>query len=164
MATDKIDLQTAKRWRLILMIAFCVVDFGLPMLFIGFRYKLFTEFNGTKLTILCTIILLLVTWRFRAKLKEWINKWEYSTWKYILIGFSKIFIFFLIWIIALLVQYKIGDLVFCTGWIAVCSAVAYLVINPYLEKYDYIVKRELRKLETKEALQEFEELKKEGNE
>lgn len=160
----QVDLKTAKRWRLILMILFCIVDFGLPIVFIGIRYKLFTQFNGTKLTVLCTILILLVVWRFRVKLGEWVNRWEYSVWKYILIGLSKIFIFLLVWVVALLVQARVGDLVFCTGWIAVCSTVAYLVINPHLEKYDYIVKRELRKIETKEALQEFEALKKEGSE
>lgn len=159
----KITIKQAKRWRLILMIVFCIINFVLPVVFIGIKYKLFTEFNGTKLTLLFIIVALLVTWRFRVKLKEWVNKWEYSIMKYIILGFSKIFIFILLWIVAMLVQAKIGNLVFCTGWIAVCSAVAYLGINPFIEKFDYIVKREIRKQETKEALQEFKELEKEGD-
>ena len=103
------------------------------------------------------ILLLLVLFRFRKKILDWINTWEYSIWKYIILGFNKIFIFLLIWVIALLAEAQIGNLAFCLGWIAVCSAIAYLAINPFIEKYDYIVKKEIRKTETKEALKELKE-------
>ena len=103
------------------------------------------------------ILLLLVVFRFRAKLLAWVNNWEYSIWKYIILGINKIFVFLLIWVIAMLAEAQIGNLAFCLGWIAVCSAIAYLAINPFIEKYDYIVKKEIRKSETKEALRELKE-------
>jgi hypothetical protein len=156
-STKKVDIKTAKRNRLILRILFCLVDFVIPIIFIGIKFKLFTEFNGIKLTIMGIIILLLVVFRFRAKLLTWVNNWEYSVWKYIILGINKIFVFILIWVIAMLAEAQIGNLAFCLGWIAVCSAVAYLAINPYIEKYDYIVKKEIRKSETKEALKELQE-------
>lgn len=156
-STKKVDIKTAKRNRLILRILFCLVDFVIPIIFIGIKFKLFTEFNGIKLTIMGIIIILLVAFRFRAKLLAWVNNWEYSVWKYIILGINKIFVFILIWVIAMLAEAQIGNLAFCLGWIAVCSAVAYLAINPYIEKYDYIVKKEIRKSETKEALKELQE-------
>ena len=156
-STKKVDIKTAKRNRLILRILFCLVDFVIPIVFIGIKYKLFTEFNGFKLTFLGIIILLLVAFRFRAKILAWVNNWEYSVFKYIVLGINKIFIFLLIWVVAMLAEAQIGNLAFCLGWIAVCSAVAYLAINPFIEKYDYIVKKEIRKSETKEALRELKE-------
>ena len=155
--TKKIDIKQAKLYRLILRILFCLVDFVIPIVFIGIKYKLFTQFNGIKLTMMGMILLLLVVFRFRAKLLAWVNNWEYSIWKYIILGINKIFVFLLIWVIAMLAEAQIGNLAFCLGWIAVCSAIAYLAINPFIEKYDYIVKKEIRKEETKEALRELKE-------
>ena len=156
-STKKVDIKVAKRNRLILRILFCLVDFVVPIVLIGIKFKLFTEFNGIKLTIMGVIVLLLVLFRFRTKLLTWVNTWEYSIWKYIVIGINKIFIFILLWVVAMLVEAQIGNLAFCLVWIAVCCAVAYLGINPFIEKYDNIVKRELRKAETKEALRELKE-------
>lgn len=156
-STKKTDIKQAKHYRLILRILFCLVDFVIPIIFIGIKYKLFTQFNGIKLTMMGIILLLLVVFRFRAKLLAWINNWEYSIMKYIILGVNKIFVFLLIWVIAMLAEAQIGNLAFCLGWIAVCSAIAYLVINPFIEKYDYIVKKEIRKEETKEALRELKE-------
>ena len=155
--TKKIDIKQAKLYRLILRILFCLVDFVITIVFIGVKYKLFTQFNGIKLTMMGMILLLLVVFRFRAKLLAWVNNWEYSIWKYIILGINKIFVFLLIWVIAMLAEAQIGNLAFCLGWIAVCSAIAYLAINPFIEKYDYIVKKEIRKAETKEALRELKE-------
>lgn len=155
--TTKVDIKTAKRYRTVLRLLFCLVDFVTPIVFIGIKYKLFTRFNGIKLTMMGMILLLLVIFRFRTKLLAWVNTWEYSIWKYIILGVNKIFVFILIWVIAMLAEAQIGNLAFCLGWIAVCSAVAYLAINPFIEKYDFIVKKELRKVETKEALRELKE-------
>lgn len=155
--TKKIDIKQAKLYRLILRILFCLVDFVIPIVFVGIKYKLFTQFNGIKLTMMGMILLLLVLFRFRAKLLTWINTWEYSIMKHIILGINKIFVFLLIWVIAMLAEAQIGNLAFCLGWIAVCSAIAYLAINPFIEKYDYIVKKEIRKSETKEALRELKE-------
>lgn len=155
--TKKIDIKEAKMKRLILRILFCLVDFVIPIVFVGIKYKLFTQFNGIKLTMMGMILLLLVMFRFRAKLLAWINTWEYSIMKHIILGINKIFVFLLIWVIAMLAEAQIGNLAFCLGWIAVCSAIAYLAINPFIEKYDYIVKKEIRKAETKEAIRELQE-------
>ena len=155
--TKKVDIKQAKLYRLILRILFCLVDFVIPVIFMGIKYKLFTQFNGIKLTFMGIVLLLLVMFRFRAKLLAWINTWEYSIMKHILLGINKIFVFILLWVIAMFAEAQIGNLAFCLGWIAVCSAIAYLVINPFIEKYDYIIKREIRKAETKEAFKELQE-------
>lgn len=155
--STKVNLKQVKTYRLVLQILFCLVDFVLPVVFIGIKYKLFTRFNGIKLTLIGFILALLLVFRFRAKLLAWVNSWEYSVFKHLILGLNKIFIFILVWVVAMLAEAQIGSLAFCLGWIAVCSAVAYLCINPFIEKYDYIVKRELRKNETKEALRELKD-------
>lgn len=155
--STKVDITTAKRYRLILRILFCLVDFVLPIVIIGLKYNLFSQFTGVKLTLMGAIVAILVLFRFRAKILSWVSSWEYSVMKYIILGINKIFIFLLIWFIAMLAEAHIGNLAFCLGWIALCSALAYLVINPFIEKYDYIVKKEIRKEETKEALRELQE-------
>lgn len=155
------DIKTAKYYRRLARIAFCLVNFLAPVVIIGLKYKLFTEATGLKWSMIGLIVLVLTIYRFKNKLVEWINSWEYSASKYILLGFGKIAIFVVAWIIALLAEKGIGHLAYCLGWVAVCSSVAYLLINPYIEKYDHIVKRELRKQETKEALRELE--KEKGN-
>lgn len=154
---NKVDIKSAKKYRLILRILFCVVDFALPIVIIGLKYQLFTKFNGIKLTFIAIILLILILYRLRKKIFEWINTWEYSLWKHIIIGFSKIFVFLLLWCVALLAEAQIGSLAFCLGWIALSSSIAYLIINPFIEKFDYIVKKEIRKSETKEALKEMKE-------
>ena len=59
-STKKVDIKVAKRNRLILRILFCLVDFVVPIVLIGIKFKLFTEFNGIKLTIMGVMVLLLV--------------------------------------------------------------------------------------------------------
>ena len=40
--TTKVDIKTAKRYRTVLRLLFCLVDFVTPIIFVGIKYKLFT--------------------------------------------------------------------------------------------------------------------------
>ncbi len=149
-----IPIETAKRNRLICFLAFMLVDFITPMIIIGCKFKLFTEFSGYKLTCVGVFALVILIFKFRGKLIDFVNKWEYSILKYIILGLNKCLFFIAISILLHLAVNGVEDIVFCVDWILVCSLIAYLVIQPLEEKYDAIVKRELRKTEMREVLQE----------
>jgi hypothetical protein len=149
------EFYKAKRLRLLFRILACLIGFVAPAIMIIVKYGLFKEVTVMKVASLGTILLVMLLYRFRTRLMNWINSWEYSILKYILLGINKIAFFGLVWIIAMLVEKQIGDLSFCLGWIFICSCLTYLVLDPLIEKHDYYIKRELRKQETKEALSEF---------
>jgi hypothetical protein len=91
---------------------------------------------------------------------EWINSWEYSVMKYILIGFSRCYIFILIVVVLLVAKQGIDNLIFVCEWVSVAEIAAYSIIYPIEQKYDFLIKRELRKQETRETNAELlEQLK-----
>ena len=63
----QVDITTAKHYRLILRILFCIVDFAIPIVLIGMKYKLFTKFNGIKLTLIGIILTWISSHKCRAK-------------------------------------------------------------------------------------------------
>lgn len=150
MATKELNLTTEKRWRFIFRALFALVAFVLPIVIISIKYKLITQFTGYKLSAVGLILCVVVLWRFKSRLMEWINSWEYSIMKYVLIGFSKVYIFMLVLAILLLARQGLENLIFCIEWICVCECIAYLVIYPLEEKHDYNVKRVIRGNERKE--------------
>ena len=147
-------IKIAKRNRLICFIAFMLVDLVAPMLIIGFKYKFFTEFNGYKLTVMGAFVLVILFLKFRNKIMERVAKWEYSVIKYIILGLNKCVMFIILSVLCHLALKGTEDIIFCVDWILVCSLIAYLVIQPFEERYDAIVKRELRKTEMREVLEE----------
>lgn len=152
---EHLDIKTAKQYRRVARILFCIFNYVTPVVLISMKYKLLTKASGLKFTVLGLILAILLIYNFKNKLLAWINSWEYSSLKYILLGFSKIALFAVLYLISLLAERGIGSISFCLGWVFVCSSFSYLLINPYIEKYDYIVKKELRKAEMKEALHEY---------
>lgn len=150
MATKELNLTTEKRWRFIFRTLFALVAFILPIVIISIKYKLITQFTGYKLSAVGLILCVVVLWRFKTRLMEWINSWEYSIMKYVLIGFSKVYIFILVLAILILARQGLENLIFCIEWICVCECLAYLVIYPLEEKHDYNVKRVIRGNERKE--------------
>lgn len=147
-------IKTARRNRLICFIAFMLVDLLAPVLIIGFRFKLFTQFNGYKLTAMGIFILVILLLKFRSKIMERVEKWEFSVLKHIILGFNKILIFLILSALVHLCRIMLEDIIFCIDWILVCSLIAYLIIQPFEEYYDAIVKRETRKQEMREVINE----------
>ena len=152
--TKKLDLKTEKLKRLIVRILFTIIAFVLPVIIIASRYKLISQFTGYKLSAVGLILCVVVLWRFKTNLMEWVNSWEYSIMKYIIIGFSRVYIFLLVLAVLQLAKQGIDNLVFCIEWICMCECIAYLVIYPLEQRYDYNVKRILRGNERKEDYKE----------
>jgi len=155
MSTSKqLNLKTEKIWRLIFRILFALVAFILPIIIISIKYKLITQFTGYKLSAVGLILCIVVLWRFKTRLMEWINSWEYSIMKYVLIGFSRVYIFLIVLAILIMARQGLENLIFCIEWICVCECIAYLIIYPLEQKHDYNVKRVIRGNERKEDYKE----------
>jgi hypothetical protein len=122
----------------------------------------FTQFNGLKLTAMGLLLIVITVWRFKNKLMEWINSWEYSVMKYIFIGFYRCYIFILIAAVLQLAKQGVDSLIFVCEWVSVAEIIAYAILFPLEQKYDFLIKRELRKQETRETNTELlEQLKEE---
>lgn len=152
-------LEQAKKYRLILRIAFAIVSFIVPLVIILIKFEIFTKATTTKVSILGILMLVLVAWRFKNKIGTWINSWENSNiFKHILIGISKIWVFILMLIILYIVKNDItktlSDLIFCIEWISVCEAFSYMVLYPLEMKFSHIIERNIRKQERKEDYKE----------
>ena len=158
-----LNLKTEKTWRLIYRILFGLVAFFLPILVISIKYKLITHFNGYKLSIIGLILCIIIIWRFKTRVMEWINSWEYSLLKYILLGFSRVYLFIIVAVILIVAQKGLENLLFCIEWVCVFECIAYLAIYPLEEKHDHNVKRLLRGAERKEDYIEALKEWKEGN-
>lgn len=150
----KLNLKTEKCWRLIFRILFVLISVVLPVIIVATKYNLIREFTGYKLSIVGCILVVILLWNFKKRIYDWINTWEYSILKYILIGFSRVYIFILMLVLLTLAQKGIDDLIFCIEWISLCECVAYLIIYPLEERHDYNVKRILRGIERKEDYKE----------
>ena len=161
-------IKKAKLIRLLLRIAFALVGFATPIIIMLCKFDFRSSTPKTRITFIGVIIFLLIVtllWKFKKRLFEWINSWEYSILKYILIGFSRIYIFLLILIVTFLVRTDViteleaitsgvktalSNVVDCLTTVSICQCIAYLVIYPLEQKYDYTVKRLLRKQERME--------------
>lgn len=168
MSEKTITLEQAKRLRFICRIVFALVAFVAPVLITGFKFKMFTEYTHAKVSIVGVLILLVICWRFKKRIAEWISKWEDSNiFKHILVGISKVWPFMLIVAILGLIHWTgsklIGDALFCLEWTCVCELASYLFIYPFEMKFDYLVKRMIRKNERKADYKEaIREMKAEG--
>lgn len=160
-------LGQARKYRLLLRIAFAIVAFVVPFVITVIKFDIFTKATATKVSILGVLLLVLIAWRFKNKIGTWIDSWENSNiFKHILIGISKIWVFLLILVVLYLVQNNtsktLANLIFCIEWVSVCEAFSYMVIYPLEMKFTYIIERNIRKQERKEDYKEaVKELSKE---
>ena len=170
MAEEKrreITLEQAKTFRLILRVAFFLIAFVIPCIVICVKFNLFTQATKEKWSVFGITMLLIVAWRFKKKISEWINSWEDSNiLKWILIGIGRVWPFLLVVTILAIIHWSatqiIGNVLFCLEWTCVCELVSYLVIYPFEMKMDYLVKRMIRKNERKEDYKEaIKEMKEE---
>lgn len=148
------DIKKDKRIRFLMRLLFVLFAFIAPIIVIELKYDLFTEFNKWKLSVVGMITLVSLIYRFKNRLLAWFNTWEYSVFKYVLLGFSKIALFVLIVIVAHMAQREASNVVFVLDWYLFFNAIAYLICLPIEEHYDYYIKRELRKQEMREVRDE----------
>lgn len=165
-------LKKAKSMRLLLRLAFALIGFIAPITIMLCKFNFKNSTPKIKFTFIGVIILLLIItllWKFKKRLSEWINTWEYSILKYVLIGFSRIYIFILILIVTSLVKADViteieaitsgvntalSNVVDCLTIVSICQCIAYIIIYPLEQKYDYLVKRFIRKQERMEDYNE----------
>lgn len=162
----EITLEQAKRYRLICRIAFFIIAFAIPVIITCFKFKLFTEYTTAKLSVVGILILVIIAWRFKNKLYEWINSWENSNiMKHVLLGIGRVWPFLLMIVLIMALKLSanklIDDALFCLEWTCVCELISYIGIYPIEMKMDYLVKRMLtkqeRKADYKEAIKEMKE-------
>jgi len=150
----KRDIKKDKRMRFLMRLLFVLFGFIAPIIIIELKYDLFTDFNGWKISIVGILVLISLIYRFKKRLLAWLNAWEYSAFKYVLLGFSKIALFVVIVVVAHMAQREASNVVFVLDWYLVFNAIAYLICLPIEEHYDYYIKREIRKQEMREVRDE----------
>jgi small-conductance mechanosensitive channel len=155
----EITLEQAKTFRFILRVAFFLIALVVPCIVICSKFNIFTQATTTKWSILGITLLLIVGWRFKKRIGEWIDSWEDSNiFKWILIAIGRVWPFLLIVSILAIIHFSatkiIGNVLFCLEWTCVCELIAYLAIYPFEMKMDYLVKRMIRKNERKEDYKE----------
>jgi len=149
------ELVKQKRIRFWLRLLFIVVAYGIPFGVLAWRFDFF-QFKEAEVKISGVVILLgvLLLFQFRKEVQSWIESWEFSLTKVVLLGLGKVWAFLLALSIITLARYGLTNIEYIVGWISVPQIIAYLFIKPFSEQADYRIKREIRKQEVKEALQE----------
>lgn len=143
-----------KKYRFWLRLLFVLVAYLLPLIVIVLKEDVFYKSTTTKIMLSFLVIASLLLFQFKKELGEWINAWEFSLLKIFLQGIAKVWIFLLVFALITLAEQLLPQLYFIVGWIAIPSSIAYLFIKPFSEKFDYLVKRELRKQEMREVIKE----------
>jgi hypothetical protein len=148
-------LKKYKNQRFWLRVLFVIVAYVAPLLILAFRFNFFEMREaGVKVSGTFIILSILLLFQFKKELYTWIESWEFGLLKIILLGFAKVWAFLLALGLIAVARFGINNIEFIVGWIAFPQIIAYLAIKPFSERADFFVKRELRKLETREALQE----------
>lgn len=155
MATT-LSLSKEKKLRLLYRILFALIAFVAPLVFVCLKFEVFTKTETTKYKISAVflIMLVIILWRFKKRLYDWVISWEYSILKYILIGFSRVYLFIIALAILYLSSIGLESVIFCLEWICLCECIAYLIIYPLEMRHDNNIKRLIRKLERKEDYKE----------
>jgi len=149
------NMISHKRQRFWLRLLFIGIAYLLPLIIMGFKFDFLTFKEAeVKISGLFLIVAVMLLFQFRKEVQTWIESWEFSLLKVVLLGIAKVWAFILAMVIIALARYGIDNIEFIVGWVSVPQIVAYLFIKPFAEKADYLVKKEIRKSEIKEALQE----------
>lgn len=146
------ELKSQRFWLRMLFIA---VAYVLPFTILAIRFNFF-QFKEAEVKLSGVVILIgvLLLFQFKKEVQTWIESWEFSLLKVVLLGLGKVWAFLLALAIITLARYGLENFEFIIGWISVPQILAYLFIKPFAEEADYKIKREIRKQEVKEALQE----------
>ncbi len=150
------ELKKQKRIRFWLRLLFIAVAYIIPFTVLAIRFD-FLQFKEAEVKVSGLVIILgiLLLFQFRKEVQSWIESWEFSLTKVILLGLGKVWAFLLALGIITLARYGINNIEFIVGWISVPQIIAYLFIKPFSEQADYFIKKEIRKSEVKEALTEY---------
>jgi len=154
MTTPEIVKQN-KTKRFWLRATFVLVAYILPFTMMAIKFKLFsTQGAGIKIGVGAVIGGVILLFQFKKELFEWINAWEFGMFKVILLGFARVWWFIFALVLVALVKQGIESVEYIVGWVAIPNILAHMAIKPFAEKYDFLVKRELRKQEMREVINE----------
>ena len=165
----KANIKKEKLIRFTYRCLFFIITLVIPCLIWGLSYKFMYTRTIHRISILFLLVTYVLCKRFKNNIKEWINSWEYSSLKYILLGIGRCIWYIILFAFCIYLSYKLpkwfdfakeqADILLktfqkfllCLSLTAACQLVGDLVIYPLENKYDYLIKRELRKQETREA-------------
>lgn len=149
------ELIKQKRKRFWFRLLFIVVAYIIPFTVLAIRFEFF-KFKEAEVKVSGIVILLgvLLLFQFRKEVQSWIESWEFSLTKVVLLGLGKVWGFLLALGVITLARYGLTNIEYIIGWISIPQIIAYLFVKPFSEQADYLVKKEIRKSEIKEALQE----------
>lgn len=165
----KPDIKKEKKLRLFYRILFFCVVLVIPCVIWACNYQFMHTKTITKISIMFLLVAYVLCRRFKEELKNWINSWEYSSLKYILLGIGKNIWSIIIIVLCIILSFKLPkwfDLakseldillktlqkfLICLSATAVCQIIGYIIILPLEAKYDFLIKRELRKQEIRET-------------
>lgn len=165
----KPDIKKEKKLRLFYRILFFCVVLVIPCVIWACNYQFMHTKTITKVSIILVLVAYVLCRRFKEELKNWVNSWEYSSLKYILLGIGKNIWSIIIIVLCIILSFKLPrwfDLakseldillktlqkfLICLSATAVCQIIGYIIILPLEAKYDFLIKRELRKQEIRET-------------
>jgi len=153
------DLKKAKRQLLLLKLLFTLFSLAIPIGFVTYKYEFFTEFNGYKAGFTAFIFTLLLLWKYKKEVGRWLNdRKTFSLFRSVIYGFSKVWVFPLIWVVALMIKMEAENLMFIIQWVTASECIAFMVLQPIIEKITKQIEREERKKEMREAMLEVGEV------
>lgn len=165
-------IKKARALRFLCRLAFTLVGYVAPIYIMLAMFEISVVIKTTRFTLIGLFIILLaiiLLWKYKNNITTWINSWEYSIFKHILIGFSKVYIYIILVIFTAalktfvvkqaaisitMLTTSLDTLLFCLIGVCTCQCIAYLIIYPLEQKCDFIVKRLLRKKERIEDIKE----------
>lgn len=147
-----------KKKRLICFIASMFLSIGVPLIVTIIKYDIIKAFAqqraSVKVSIIGAIIICILFFVFFKKLVKYLSGVTFSYTLAIVKGIVKIVPLICIMLVLINMINYITDFVFVFGWITGCNIIAKIGIDPLVDKYTDLVKREEQKQIVKEALNE----------
>lgn len=121
---------------------YTIFSIGIPILLIVEKYKLFKEFNGMKLTVVCIFVILLLLFYFRKHISQFIDNMPVSTVKSIFVATREmipLIVFFGAFYGAkLLITKEANDILFIVEWTFIFNILAYIIRIIHLRYRDKV--------------------------
>ena len=103
----KPDIKKEKKLRLFYRILFFCVVLVIPCVIWACNYQFMHTKTITKISIMFLLVAYVLCRRFKEELKNWINSWEYSSLKYILLGIGKNIWSIIIIVLCIILSFKL---------------------------------------------------------
>ena len=165
----KLTIQQLKWLRLGLTVLFLFLGFVAPILIICDKVNIVSEVNAKKISWLAVILIISITYAFKKNIIEYINSLEYSWFKSIALGLSKVGFIVIILSLELTIAIvlktasqetlqsfltTLDTFRYCIRWWCILSIVAHLGVRPFMDRCTHYIAKEARKDELREVLKE----------